>query len=339
MKKRKLIIYITVSLIFLIAIVLGTIYYARNKSSIQRQTSVTLRLGISKSFLSIPIYIAKNEGFFAKEGLNVKIKEYSSGKLATNGMFNGENDISTVADMPVVVNSFKRNDFCIIATFTYSYNMVKIVTRRDSGIKSVEDLKGKKVGINPGTSSHFYLASFLLYNKVPISDLKLINIKTVDMPKALLNKKVDAASVWEPYAQKTIDLLNDNAVVLKAPDIYRTTFSFTAKKKYINEHEEEIIKFLRAIDDAVDFIHKNREQSVEIISTDFNIDKKIVSNLWDTYMFGLFLDESLLINWDSIARWEIKNKFVKKERIPNYLNYVCLDLLKKLKSEAVTIIH
>ena len=119
-----------------------------------------ITVGISKSFLSIPVYIAQTQGFFSDEGLDVTVKEYTSGKKATQVLFAGEVGISTVADMPVIFESFKREDFCIIATFSYSFHFVKIIARKDSGIKKGVDLKGKKVGVNRGTSSHFFLAVF-----------------------------------------------------------------------------------------------------------------------------------------------------------------------------------
>ncbi|RZB30782.1 MAG: hypothetical protein SRB1_03062 [Desulfobacteraceae bacterium Eth-SRB1] len=95
-----------------------------------------IRLGASKSLLSVPVYIAKEKGYFAKEGLDVTLKEYGSGKAATQALFAGEVGISTVADMPVVFNSFKRDDFCVFATFTYAYPFVKIIARKDSGIRT-----------------------------------------------------------------------------------------------------------------------------------------------------------------------------------------------------------
>jgi sulfonate transport system substrate-binding protein len=158
-----------------------------------------ITVGISKSFLSVPVYIAQKQGFFSDEGLDVTVKEYSSGKKATQALFAGEVGISTVADMPAVFESFKREDFCIIATFAYSFQMVKIIARKDSGIKKGVDLKGEKVGVNRGTSSHFFLVVSLIHNRLSISDVEMINIKTVDLPAALKNNEVDAISVWQPY--------------------------------------------------------------------------------------------------------------------------------------------
>ncbi|MBL7205120.1 MAG: NrtA/SsuA/CpmA family ABC transporter substrate-binding protein [Desulfobacteraceae bacterium] len=335
--KRKFPVWIG-ALFAIMALLVGGLSFVSCKSN---ETGIRekVTVGVSKSYLSIPVYIAQTQGFFSDEGLDVTLKEYSSGKKATQALFAGEVGISTVADMPVVFESFKRQDFCIIATFTYSFLFVKIIARKDSGIKKGVDLKGKKVGANRGTSSHFFLGVFLIHNRLSISDVEMVNIRTVDLPAALRNSEVDAISVWQPYTQKAMQLLGDNAIELPNSEIYRTTFNFAVMKVFAKEHPEILQKFLRAIDKAAAFIRKDREKAQEIIAGSFNLDKNVVSAAWDDFVFGISLDQSLLLSWDNIARWAIKNKLVNKKKIPNYLNYICLDALQAVKPKSITIIR
>ncbi len=298
-----------------------------------------INLGISRSFLSVPVYIAKEQGYFSKEGLDVTVKEYSSGKLATRDLFAGTVDISTVADMPVVFNSFKRDDFCIFATFTHSYDFVSIITREDKGFKTGGDLKGKRVGANRGTSSHFFLGVYLIHNNLSISDVELVDIKTVDLPAALKNDEVDAISVWQPYSQATERLLRDDARELPHSEIYRTTFDFAVMKNFAEDHADILEKFIGAIDKAAAFMKDNKEKSQEIIAGRFKLDKDIVHSAWDDFVFDISLDQSLLVSWDEIARWAIKNKFTENKEIPNYFNFIHLDALEAVKPESITIIR
>jgi len=262
-----------------------------------------------------------------------------SGKKATQALFAGEIDISTVADMPVVFNSFKREDFCIFATFTCSYPFVKVIARKDKGINTGADLRGKRVGANKGTSSHFFLVVFLIHNNLSISGVKMIDIKTFDLPDALKNNEVDAISVWQPYTQKAKKLLKDNAIELPSSENYRTTFNFAVMKSFAKEHPEILKRFLRAIDNAATFTKKNRERSQDIIVESFKLDKNTVSSAWDDFIFGISLDQALLVSWDEIARWAIENNFIEEKKLPNYLNFICLDALEAVKPESITIIR
>ena len=306
-----------------------------DKTGIRERVTV----GVSKSFLSIPVYIAEKKGFFSDEGLDVTIKAYPSGKKATQGLFAGEVDISTVADIPVVFNSFERQDFCIFATFAYSYSIVKIIARRDSGIKTGEDLKGKKVGANRGTTSHFFLGVFLIHNQVPLSEVKIVNTEIADLPSALKNGAVDAISVWEPHTKKARQLLGDNAIELASPEICRMNFNFAVMKRFAQEHPEILQKFLRSLEKSAAFIRNEREKSLEIMAAILNLDKDTMRTAWDDVIFGISLDQSLLVCWDEIARWGIKNKLTNKKGLPNYLNYIFPDALEGVKPESITIIR
>ena len=325
--------------LILLSLVITMQFFMGCKPGESPKTLEKVKLGFSKSFLSIPVYIAKEQGYFAEEGLDVALTGYSSGKLATKGLFAGEVDISTVADMPVVFNSFKRQDFCIFSTFAYSYSFVKIIGRKDRGIKTGQDLKGKKIGVNTGTSSQFFLGVFLIHNRLSISDVELVNIKTVDMPAALKNNEVDAVSVWQPYSQETHRLLQGNAIELPNSEIYRATFNFAALKSFAKDHPEILKKLLSAIDRAAGFIEDNKEKSQELIAKNFNFDKEIVRAAWNDFGFNISLDQALLISWDEIARWTIENKFTNSKKIPNYLDFIYLNALGAVKPESITIIR
>ncbi|MBT4285998.1 MAG: ABC transporter substrate-binding protein [Deltaproteobacteria bacterium] len=310
-----------------------------NNSDKFKEANIKVTLGISKSFLSIPVYIAKSKGFFSEEGIDINIKEFSSGKLATNSMFSGDVDISTAADIPIVFNSFKRSDFCIFATFTSSYSFVSILTREDTGIKKGIDLKGRKIGFNRGTSSHFYLAEFLADHQLLLTDVELIHFKTADLPKALKNKTVDAISVWQPHTHKAEHLPSVKIIKFPSSEIYRTTFNFAVKNSYAQNHKVVLERFTKALIKASKFIQMDKKTAQELVTESLKIDNETVSALWDGYSFQISLDQALLVSWDNIGRWSIDNNFTDKKMIPNYLNYIYLDALDTVKPDSITIIR
>jgi NitT/TauT family transport system substrate-binding protein len=298
-----------------------------------------ISLGISRSFLSIPIYLAKELGFFASEGLDITIHEYGSGKLATDAMLRGEVNISTVADMPIVFNSFKEQDFCVFSTFTSSYSFVKIVGRKDKGIRTAKELKGKKIGTNRGTSSHFYLGAFLTYNHLSLEDIEIVHKKTGQLPDALISGEVDAISIWPPHTQKALITLGDNVIILESPEIYRTTFSLAAKTGLVHNRRPALEKILRALDKSALYMLSDREKAVNALVEIFNVEKEVLNTVFDEYHFGIFLDQALLVGLDDIARWAKENRFVDRKKIPNYLDHLCTEALDAVKPNAVTIIR
>jgi ABC-type nitrate/sulfonate/bicarbonate transport system substrate-binding protein len=127
--------------------------------SVQREP---VSIALSLEPMSALAVIADTEGFLRKEGLDATIKEYASGRLALQGMLKGEAEFATVADSPIIVSRFERDDFMLLATIASSDNEPKIVARRDRGIARPADLAGKRIGTQKGSAVHFFLHHFLL---------------------------------------------------------------------------------------------------------------------------------------------------------------------------------
>ncbi len=299
----------------------------------------TIRLGISRSPLSAPLIIAFDQGYFKKEGVEVTMTEYNSGKLALEGLLVGEVDVSTVAGTPIMFNSFKRQDFCILGTFVYSYHDTKMIARKDKGIEQAADLKGKRIGVNKGTTAQFFLSAFLVYSGLLTSEVELIDISSKNLPEALKNDSVDAIAVWEPHAYKAMQLLKDRAIRLPSSKIYRTTFNVVAMKDFIKSHPTVLRKVLKVVDKASLFIKKQKEISKTIVAKRLGKKKQALDAIWDEYTYQLFLDQALILTLADEARWAIRNNLTNKTKVPNFMKFICLDALEAVNHRAVTIIR
>ena len=89
-----------------------------------------------------------------------------------------------------------------------------IIARKDRGIGSVPDLKGKKIGVARGTSGDFFLGRFLELQGMSIRDVTVIDLPPAQVADPLLNGTVDAVSTWDPYAyRQQSSVSDDNAQV------------------------------------------------------------------------------------------------------------------------------
>ncbi len=299
-----------------------------------------ITLGCETSLLTAPVWIAENKGYFQQEDLNVTIKEFDSGKASFTAMLhNKEIDISTVAQTPIMLHSFDRSDFVIIAAMVHSDNDLKVLVRKDKGITGPSALKGKKVGLTNGTTGQFFFDLFLTYNGVLSSDIATMDLKPSELPQAIADGRVDAICTWEPHLLKAAKLLGDDGLILPSRGIYREDFYFVANRNFVKNNPQALKKFLRAIGKGQQFIQENEKESIDLVSQRLRSDKELTALIWSEFSFQLLLDQTILTALEDEARWAIKNKLTDKKEVPNYLEFIHLDALEQARPEAVTIIR
>jgi sulfonate transport system substrate-binding protein len=108
---------------------------------------------------------------------------------------------------------------------TVTEGLYRIVARRSRGIATEADLKGKRVGTYPGTSSAFYLHKALQRANLTEKDVTIVPLSPQDSADALIAGSIDAVATWEPHSERTLRTLGDEAVVLAPPERYRELYS------------------------------------------------------------------------------------------------------------------
>lgn len=297
-------------------------------------------IGISAtSLLPALIHVAEEKGYFLEEGIDIVIEGYPTGKAALEATFNGEVDMGTVAETPVVFNSFERDDFAVFTTIVGSVQHCKVIARKDRGINTPQDLIGKKLATTIGTTAHFFMAVFFAINGMDISDVEIIDLKPGEMVEEIVNGEVDAIFTWEPNIMKAQEGLGSNAVILASKLGYQATFNLASMNDFIENNPQLIEKTIKALVKAEEFINNNRVESINIIAQRLDTDREGVDKLWDDYEFGLSLSQFLIVTLEDEARWAIKSKLTDKIEVPNYLDYIYMDALDEVKPEAIGIIR
>jgi NitT/TauT family transport system substrate-binding protein len=296
--------------------------------------------GVDVSVISAPVWVAENRGYFQSEGLDVEIRDYPSGRTALADMLEkGNLDIVTVAQTPVMYNSFSRDNYAITAAMACSYEDVLMLARGERGIRTSADLQGKKIGTPAGSSGHFFLGLFLIHSGLKISDVTVLDIDAPNLPAALAEGRVDAIAVWQPHIHNAQKLMPGKTNLLPSKNIYREDFYLVPTKDFIKKKPAALKKFLKAVDRAEKFIREKRDEAVNIVSRRLKIDRDTVDSFWNSYEFRLFLDQTVLTALEAEARWAIQNKFTPALKVPDYLEFIYADALLAIKPEAVNIIR
>lgn len=301
---------------------------------------INMTIAAEMSLLPATVWIAENQGYFKEFGLNLTIREFDSGRNALESMLKDKSiNMATVAQTPIAFNSFNKEDYVIVATMAHSIDDVKVLARKDHGIKSAKDLKNKKVGATLRSTGHYFLEGFLSNHGMSLNDIQLHDVNAAELKEKLISGELDAITSWEPHIYNTKKVLDDSQLTLLiSPLPFRKDFFFTVNKSYAVTHKEYVSRFLKAVIKAEEYIHLNPTRAQEITAEKIKTDLVIVKSIWHAFNFEISLEQSILVGLENEAKWAIDIGFTKKQA-PNYLNFIHYNGLHDLKPEAVNIIR
>lgn len=282
------------------------------------------------------VHVAVAKGYFIEEGLEVQALMHTYGKAALESVIENKADFATVAETPVMFNVLKGEKIFVIANIEASSMNNAIVARKDAGIASPGDLKGKRIGYTPGTTGDFFLDSLLTANGLTRQEIEPVALKPEHMQDAVSAKKVDAVSTWNYPLTQISRQLGADGTIFYDREIYTETFNIAARQDFVQKNPETVKHFLRALIKAEHFVAKEPDAAQSIMSATTKIDKNLIHDVWDAFNYRVVLDQVLLITLEDETRWAIKNKLTERTDMPDYLNFIHLDSLKAIEPEAIT---
>ena len=300
----------------------------------------TLRIGVQDNTVCALVCLAQGKGYFADESLRVETVPYPSGKVALKAMLSGEVDVATAADMPIMSHSFERADYALFCTIASTDNGAWIIARRDKGIETPGDLRGKRIATQQNSAVHFFMSMFLRKHGIGEDVVEIRYLKAVDLPGALLTGDIDAFSMRNPFIETAKRALGDNAVEFFAADIYRQTFNLVAKRALIDARREALARMLKALTRAEEFVVRNSQDAMVTTAAVMGEGRLAeVEADWSRYTYQVSLDQSLFVTLEDQARWAISRLGLAADAMPNYLDYVDVTVLDAVKPSAVTVIR
>ncbi|HTE14811.1 MAG TPA: ABC transporter substrate-binding protein [Burkholderiales bacterium] len=285
------------------------------------------------------IFAAQEKGYFVSEGVQVAIQPHVSGKAALDATLQGRAHLGTVADVPIMFAVMNNQPVSVIATIFTAEKNHGIVARKDKGVDTPANLRGKRIGVTLGTSGHFFLDVFLNRHNLSANEVKILAVEPGEMSTILMRGDIDAVATWEPFLSALLPSLGGNGTIFHGKDVYDSVFTIAGTQKYVVSHPETVKKVLRAVVRGGRFCKDTPDRAREIVAKAIKTDAVKLKALWPSYRFNVTLDQGLLLALEDETRWAVKNKLTGRIDMPNYLNHVFLDGLEVVAPTAVTVIH
>lgn len=216
-----------------------------------------IHYGTTTSTAHLPIWVAKDAGLFAKNGLNVEPVQIRGGALITMGIMSGQLQFSGAGAESAVAARVEGGDIVLLACPVDS-DPVYFITRPE--IKSVAELKGKSTAVTRlGSTTHFYLRAAARHVGLDADkDMTILQLGTgSETVSALENGRIAAAAVTHRYAlpflQKGWPLLVD----MSTTDLVYPSSCVASSRAFVKAEPKLVDDFLRAYVLAMQRIKKD----------------------------------------------------------------------------------
>ena len=213
-----------------------------------------------------------------------------------------------------------------------------IVARRDRGIASPSDLKGKRIVVSPGTIREYFLYTYLGINGISPNEVFIVRLPSLEHLDVLLSGRADAVSAWNPQTKKLQKELGDRSVTFTMTPPHSIIAVLSSRPDLPAQKPDKVKGILRALIRAEDFVRERPQESLKIVSDVIGMDPEHLGELWSAEDFKVTLGQSLVLALEDESEWAIKYGLTSAKKVPNYLDYIYFDGLKSVKPEAVRIL-
>ncbi|MCF7887214.1 MAG: ABC transporter substrate-binding protein [Candidatus Omnitrophica bacterium] len=334
LKVKKNIILLGITLIFFFISAYIIIGYLKKEDISLEKVTIACYRGEPAAL----IYLAKQEGLFRKNGIELTIKDCQAGKLAVDALVAAETDLAIASESTLVANSFQHRNLKVL-TVVSEGKARKVVARKDQGVKNPSDLAGKRIALVEKSADEYYLGHFLSLYNLEFSEVKTVYLKPSQIVAELIAGTVDAGIIRDLSVCQKKKKIVENGVIWNLQTYNPFYFLLITKTKWVNDHPQCASSFMKALLQAENIITRDKNVLYSFFKNEFNYQDDCLRESLARNSYYIYLPQALLFECESQAFWRIKNKLTKEKRIPNYLNFIYPYALEVADSQRVDLIR
>ncbi|MBW9056195.1 aliphatic sulfonate ABC transporter substrate-binding protein [Rhizobium mesosinicum] len=231
-----------------------------------RAAATELRIGWQKNGV---LALAKSRGALEKrladQRITVSWSEFTSGPPLLEALGAGALDFGATGDVPPLFAQAAGRALYYVGVYRGSPAGSAILVRKDSPIKTLEDLKGKKVVFKRGSSAHNVTVKALRKAGLKPDDVQQVDLAPPDAAAAFKNGSIDAWSIWDPYLA-IAEADPDTRVLTTAEGIVDSYSFFLANKDFTDANGTVIVNVLDELRNVGRSAQDNLDATVKELS-------------------------------------------------------------------------
>ncbi|KQW51975.1 MULTISPECIES: sulfonate ABC transporter substrate-binding protein [unclassified Roseateles] len=248
----------------------------------------TLRIGFQKS--ASLLTLQKSSGSLEKRlaplGVTVKWVEFPAGPQLLEGLNVGAVDVGFVGEAPPIFAQAAGARFAYIGFDPAAPEAEAIVVPKDSPIKSVAELKGKKVAFNKGSNVHYLLVKALEKQGLKFSDIQPVYLPPADARAAFERGAVDAWAIWDPFLA-AVEKQSGARQLQDGRGLVNNYAYYLAERSYAQQQPQVIQALFDDTQAQAAYLKANIKAAAAVIAPLQGLQPEVVEKSLTRYEFGV----------------------------------------------------
>jgi ABC-type nitrate/sulfonate/bicarbonate transport system substrate-binding protein len=256
----------------------------------QAKTQLTIGTGVDPSLAQF--YVAKEAGIFERNGLDVQLNLGPSGSAMIGFVVGNQIQAALGAEQSGIQAHNLDANVVIAGESVQLPHFYGLVARHAD---SIEALKGKKIGIDSGSSSQSFWLALVKTLQLDPKDYTIVQVEPPEMFAALERGDIDAFGAWEPWVTRALEgipgtkNLRDNAGIIVPRDYV------WINRLWAEQDKPAALAFMRSMVEATAYLKTNRHEAAGQIAKLLKLDPKLTETLMSKVEYSMRLDN------DSVA--------------------------------------
>lgn len=216
-------------------------------------------------------FVAQELKLFEKAGLKPEYVKFNAGPPTLAALKSADIDVSFLGSAPAIAGLAQGIDYKVIMPSNEGLTLSALVARPDSGIRSLKDIKGKRIASAKGASTYMAILKALDLQKLTLADIEFVDLPVPSMIPAFTSKSVDAIWVWSPWSSKLQAEHGRLIAGMQDVQIDWAQQLWVARTEWLAKEPEAARRLMRAIDLATEALKKDPEPAVKAVASQLAI--------------------------------------------------------------------